>query len=354
VAGHRHRSRLGDRRSRTARRGEARPGKSLTADGDRGSSTSARDRVLEGDDARRLLDEQRRQTTARRSLERHRHFDAVSPEAGALDPSAFDEALADDADEALALLAELTGATDERLRALARRLAARVVLDVARTGRVRTGGVGRPVSVPADRSLGDLDLDASLEALTLRRAGGGPVDAADLRVTSWGTPSTSLCLLVDRSGSMHGDRLAAAAMAAGAAAWRAGADHSVIAFGREAIVVKAQGDERRADAVADDLFRLRGFGPTDLGLALRTAREQLARSSARRRVAVVLSDCRATEGGDPVPAARALGADRLGVLAPADDADDAVAFARATGARLALLAGPSAVPAAFTALLDPP
>lgn len=310
--------------------------------------------MLEGDDARRLLAEQRRQTTSRRSLERHRHFDAVSPEAGVLDEGAFDEALDDDADEALSLLADLTGATDERLRALARRLAARVVLEVSRTGRFRTGGVSRPITRPADRALGDLDLDASLEALTLRRAGGGPIDAAELRVTSWGTPSTALCLLVDRSGSMHGDRLAAAAVAAGAAAWRAGADHSVIAFGREAIVLKSQGDERRPDAVADDLFRLRGFGPTDLGLALRTAREQLARSSATRTVVVLASDCRATEGGDPVPVARALGVDVLGVLAPADDADDAAAFARATGARLAPLTGPSGVPAAFAALLDRP
>ncbi len=269
-----------------------------------------------------------------------------------LDESAFDEALADDADAALSLLADLTGATDEKLRALARRLAARVVLDVARTGRVRSGGIGRPVTAPSDRALGDLDLDASLEALTLSRAGGGPATADELRVTTWATPSTALCLVVDRSGSMHGARLASAAVAAGAAAWRAGADHSVIAFGREAVVVKAQGDDRRADAVADDLLRLRGFGPTDLALALRAARGQLERSPARRKVAVVLSDCRATEGGDPVGAARAIGADVLGVVAPADDADDAAAFARATGARLATLTGPSAVPAAFAALLD--
>ncbi len=271
---------------------------------------------------------------------------------GALDEAAFDDALAEDPDAALTLLAELTGATDEQLRALARRLAARVVLDVSRTGRVRRGGIGRPVTQPADRALGDLDLDASLEALTLARASGTPAAADELRVTTWGTPSTALCLVVDRSGSMHGERLAAAAVAAGAASWKAGTDHSVIAFGREALVLKGQGDDRRPEAVADDLLRLRGFGPTDLGLALRVARAQLERSPARRKVVVVLSDCRATEGGDPRPSALALGADEVGVIAPADDADDATAFARSIGARVVPLSGPSGIPAAFAALLD--
>ena len=51
-----------------------------------------------------------------------------------LDEAAFDDALADDPDETLALLADLTGATDEGLRMLARRLAGRVVVDLARTG----------------------------------------------------------------------------------------------------------------------------------------------------------------------------------------------------------------------------
>ena len=53
-------------------------------------------------------------------------FDEVSPEVGTLDPDAFDELLEGDPDAALGLLAAMTGATDEGLRALARRLAGRM------------------------------------------------------------------------------------------------------------------------------------------------------------------------------------------------------------------------------------
>ena len=49
----------------------------------------------------------------------------------------------DDADAALSLLAEMAGATDRTLRELARRLAGRLVLDLARTGAPRTKGLGK-------------------------------------------------------------------------------------------------------------------------------------------------------------------------------------------------------------------
>ena len=149
---------------------------------------------------------------------------------GLLDEDAFDSALAEDADGALVLLAALTGATDERLREAARRLAARVVLDVTRAGPARATGVGRIERRPADRAEGDLDLDASLEPLQLARAGGTAPPLDELRVSTWGRPSTALCLVVDRSGSMNGERLATAALAAAASSWRAGEDYSVVAF----------------------------------------------------------------------------------------------------------------------------
>ncbi|MEZ5167835.1 MAG: hypothetical protein R2695_15630 [Acidimicrobiales bacterium] len=65
---------------------------------------------------------------------------------------------------------------------------------------------------------------------------------------------------------------------------------------------------------------------------------------------ILLSDCRATAGADPVTVARRL--DELCIIAPADDADDAVAFARATGAAFATIAGPTDIPAAFAAVLS--
>ncbi|QXC63344.1 VWA domain-containing protein [Aquihabitans sp. G128] len=306
--------------------------------------------MLEGDAAQEAVAEAGRRTVSRRDLARHQRFDQVSKEVGTLDEGQFDDLLEEAPDDALALLADLNGATDERLRALAHRLSARVVVDLARSATSTTRrGVGRLERARADRAAGDLDLDGSLDAIVAARRGGLPPRAEDLSVSAWRRPATAVCLLVDRSGSMTGERLATAAVTAAAVALRAGDDCSVVAFGSEAIVLGSQGQPRPPGDLVVDLCRLRGFGTTDVGLALRAAAWQLSRSGAERRLTILLSDCRATAGGDPLDDAHAL--DELVVLTPGDDTADAQAFARAAGVRWAPLHGPSSAPAALDELL---
>ncbi len=269
---------------------------------------------------------------------------------GELDEVAFAEALAQDPDEALGLLADLAGATDERLRELARRLAGRLVVELASTGPTRRRGVGKVRRLPYRPDGGDLDLDASMEALAIARAGGSPPDPDELRVRGWVKPGTALCLLVDRSGSMSGRPLATAAVAASAVAFRAPADHSVLAFASDVIVAKSQETPRSPEQVVNDLLVLRGHGTTDLALALRAAHAQLDRSRAARRIAVLLSDCRATVQGDVTEAAARF--DELWVVAPEGDSADAEALAASVGARLVTVAGPSDVADAFARLAE--
>lgn len=290
-----------------------------------------------------------RRTTSRRDLSRHDRFDDVSPEVGQLDEEAFDEFLDEDPDEALALLADLTGATDERLRELARRLAGRIIVDVAKTGVARHRGTGRLVNQRSAHIDGDVDLDASLDAIVDARSQRRPPHAEELVVRAWARPDTALCLVVDRSGSMNGARLAAAAVTAAAVAHRHGLDCSVIAFGDEAVVIKSQGEHRPTEDIVSDLLRLRGHGTTDVGLAVRTAGLQLQRSQAGRRVTILLSDCRPTTGGSPVADAGHL--DELAIIAPADDTADAEALAEAVGARWVGIDGPSSAPDALALVL---
>lgn len=271
---------------------------------------------------------------------------------GTIDEAAFGELAGDDADEALALLADLTGATDTRLRDLARRLAGRVVIDLAApAGRTTRGRAGRLRTSRLPETGGDLDLDASLGPLLEARAGGRPPAVDELRGRLWSRPSVALCLVVDRSGSMGGGRLAAAAVGAACVGWRAPEDHSVLAFAEDTLVLQRQGGTRPVDAVVTDLFSLRGHGPTDLAGALRAATFQLVRSDASRRVAILLSDARPTAGDDPVAAACALaGVGELAIVAPADDDSEARALAAEVGGRCVALAGPSSVPEAMAAL----
>jgi len=304
--------------------------------------------VKEGDDADAEVAQNQKRTTSRRDLARNPRFEQVSPEVGELDEDAVDDAMRDDPDETLALMADLVGATDQKLRELAKRLAGRLFLDVARRGPVRPRGVGLLRDLPYSPDGGDLDVDASMEAIVEGRAGG--IDASRLRLRGWVNPGTALCLLVDRSGSMGGKPLATAAVAAAAVASRSPQDYSVLAFGKDVVVAKGQTTPKPSDLVVNDVLALRGWGTTDLAGALRIAADQLSRSRAGRKVTVVLSDCRATVDGDPVAAASAL--DEVVVIAPESDDEEARAFASRVGARLTTVAGPSQVAEALGRALD--
>lgn len=161
---------------------------------------------------------------------------------------------------------------------------------------------------------GDLDLD-----LTLEVAGGRPKHADELIARRWTAPRRALCLLVDHSGSMRGHAVGLAAMATSAVVLTRTerASTSVIAFAADALILQRQGEVRPPSALVDDLLSLRGKGRTDLALALRTASWELAREPAAERLAIVLSDCRATTGDDPLTALSGL--DRVDVLGTADD-----------------------------------
>ena len=258
--------------------------------------------------------------------------------------------MVDDPDEMLAMLADLAGATDQRLRDLARRLAARLFLDLARRGPSARRGVGRLIEQPYRPDGGDLDLDASFGEIVEAAAAGAAVNAERLRIRSWSTPDTALCLVLDRSGSMGGKPLATAAIAAAAVALRSPASYSVLAFGKDVVAVKSQGSDKSSERVVSEVLSLRGHGTTDLAGALRSAGEQLNRSTAARKIVVLLSDCRSTVEGDVHAAGAAL--PELVVVAPAQDCEEAIRFASDCGARIATTAGPSHVIEALAAVLE--
>ncbi len=253
-----------------------------------------------------------------------------------------------DPDAALALLAELTTATDEALRTRARRLAARIVLDRTRTGRTLLRGTGRPRIVPASRG-GDLDLDASFDAVIGARAEARAPHLDDLLARDWGRPELALCLLVDDSGSMTGARLARAAMIAAACALRAPAEHAVLAFARDVRPLRRVTETLPPETVVERVLRLRGHGITALASALAAGAETLAATRATRRVLVLLSDCRATDEQDPVPVAAAI--PELVILAPGNDSEAAAALAAASGARWGAFDHVDAAPALLAQLL---
>jgi len=288
-------------------------------------------RVLEGRGAERALRDGSRRTRSRAELvSAYPELSDVSPEVGQLDERAFEELRRRDPDLATALLADLATATDPALREQARRLAARVFVRMARGGPPARRGYRRlaPLTGVAEA---DVDVERTLE-----RAAGRPRSAEDFVVRDWRSARPAACLLIDQSGSMRGRGMALAAVAAAGAALAATdrADCSVLAFNRDAIVLQAQGRPRPPQRLVTDILSLRAHGTTNLELALRAAAAQLGRAASPQRLAIVMSDCLATAGGDPLTAL--AGIDRLHVLGTSTDPesiDRCRALARRAGGR---------------------
>jgi magnesium chelatase subunit D len=277
-------------------------------------------------------------TKGRRELAaRHESFDEVSPDLGELDVEAFGAALARDPEAAAAMLADMAVATDEQLRAAARRLAGRVFIQLGRVGPARARGTRR--LGPSSGWEGDLDLDRTLDAWTpgpTRRPG-----ADDIVTRTWTAHRRAVSLVVDISGSMQGLAVALAAVAAAGVVIAAEGklEPSVLAFGAGVRVLQAQGARRQREELLSELVALRGHGTTDLAAGLREASRQLAGAVADERVVVLLSDCLHTAGDEP---AEALGGiDRLHVLVPLAGAE-----AETTAATLAARGGGRAQPVA--------
>ncbi len=277
-----------------------------------------RGQILTGEEARKAVTEAGRRTNGRSELSHNDAFNKISPDVGQLDQAAIEEMFENDPDAALELLATVANATDITLRAAARRLAVQLVVRVARDTKQPARGIHRLRSTPGEMS-GDLDLDATLA----RSDGLLPVSTDEVVTRTWAAGRRAICLLVDRSGSMTGHQVAMAAMGAAGVilAGNERTEISVVAFNRDAIVLQHQGQARSVVDIVNDLLTLRGKGETDLALALRAARTELERTSARERLVILLSDAKHTAG--QLPELAATGIDRLHVIGTSDDDESA-------------------------------
>jgi magnesium chelatase subunit D len=280
-----------------------------------------------------------RRTMSRAELaSQHASFPEVSPEPGAVDEDALAGLLAEDPDAAAMLLADLTRASDEQLRAAARRLAGRVFVQLAAVGQHRSRGVRRLGAGRSDD--GDLDLEKTIG----RMSGTWPPAADEIATRAWRARQRSVVLLVDSSGSMSGLALAIAAIAAAGVVLAADGrlEPAVLAFSGSVTVLQRRGTRRPPADVVTELVAMRGHGRTDLAAGLRAAAAELAGSGGEREV-ILLSDCIATAGGDP--AAALAGIDRLQVLVPLPT-DESIA------AGLALAAAGGGVSRTVSSLAD--
>jgi Mg-chelatase subunit ChlD len=195
------------------------------------------------------------------------------------------------------------------------------------------GGGGRIASVPYRHRSDDIDLDRTLDVLTERPV---PEDT-DIVVRERLRTRRSVVLVVDASGSMRGEKARIAAATIGALATDLVDDQlAVVAFWSDAAVLRPLESDLRAPALLDRLLRLPARGLTNVHFGLTVGLAELARSSVRRRSAVLLTDAVHNAGPDPRPLARRFG--ELHVMLQTEgehDAPLAAALARMGRGRLA-------------------
>jgi MoxR-like ATPase len=207
---------------------------------------------------------------------------------------------------------------DPEVTRMAHRIARRLAVRRRPRDRVVGRGRGRLASVPYRYNSDDIDLDRTLEMLTER-----PVpDDTDIIVRERMLTHRAIVLLGDVSGSMRGEktRMAAATIAA-LASDLADDELAVIAFWKNAALLKPIDRGAGTGRLLTDLLRIPARGLTNVTFALETGLAELARATARQRIGVLLSDAVHNAGPDPRDVARRY--ERLHVLLEADGEHDA-------------------------------
>ena len=191
------------------------------------------------------------------------------------------------------------------VRQMAATIARRLSVRPRGRDRLAARGSGRLVSVPYRYGSDDIDLDRTLEVLTERPV---PEDT-DIIVRERMRSRRAVVLMVDVSGSMRGEKVRIAAATVGALAGDLVDDElAVVAFWRDAVLVKPLTHPMPALRILDDLLRIPARGLTNIHFALDVGVGELGRS---RRGGATGSSCRTpctTPAPIPVSWRRASGA----------------------------------------------
>jgi Mg-chelatase subunit ChlD len=209
---------------------------------------------------------------------------------------------------------------DREVAAMAQRIARALAVRRRPRDARSERGTGALASVPYRYRSDDIDLDRTIEVLTERPV---PEDT-DIVVRERMGSRRATVLVVDVSGSMRGEkvRIAAATVAALSADLSGAGDQlALVAFWSDAAVLATLTEPATPSALLDRLLRIPARGLTNVGFGLAVAHAELARSSARRRTAVLLTDAVHNAGPDPRDLARRFG--ELHVLLETDGEHDA-------------------------------
>lgn len=221
-----------------------------------------------------------------------------------VDKQDLEEAIEEGEHDPLEILAQMASFFDRSdLRDLARQLAVDLIIEDARRNVSYRTGRGKLSSMPYRADTADIDLERTVENLI-----GKPYpEDSDFFIWERRQRSRAYALILDISGSMKGKKIFYAAMALAAVAVRVHKEpYSVIAFWRDAAMLKQIQEPADLNQLLEKLFSLPGRGLTNLELGLRAGLDQLETATTQERVGILFSDGLQTAGPPAEPLASAF------------------------------------------------
>ncbi|HEX4110214.1 MAG TPA: AAA family ATPase [Solirubrobacteraceae bacterium] len=186
---------------------------------------------------------------------------------------------------------------EEDLYERARRLAREILLRLPKRVLTANAGRGKLATIRYRWGSDDLDLDRTLEEI----AGNPFPEAEDFWVHERLRARRAYALMLDVSGSMRGEQLVNAAVAAGALATAIDRDDlAVIAFWRDGAVLEPLSARIDTERLLRRVLSLPARGLTNLHLGLELGLRELSRASTRDRIGILFSDAGHNLGEDPL------------------------------------------------------
>jgi len=184
----------------------------------------------------------------------------------------------------------------------------------ARLGSSETGAV--PATTVRPYLLGDddelVDVDETLENLLSKGKTVDMIDYDDFLVAETVHGRRAVCIALDVSGSMSGEKLAYLAICATMLVYAMRRDELALCFFESNThVVKDLGEEADIEEIADDLLTLQPMGGTMVSRALQWASHNFKQTAAQDKLCVIFSDGEIFDLEESLPSLRALRA--LGV-----------------------------------------
>jgi hypothetical protein len=226
--------------------------------------------------------------------------------------------------DSLEVFANIFGMLKRDVRAIAVKIASRLIIKIAKQIADTGYRSGQLKLVNGFRDGVDIELDRSLEKYT-EEPQQGILDNLVSYVRQ--RERKAFVMMFDHSYSMKGIKIVLAAITAASIVQHFKRDYAILAFSNKISVLKGIDENIGPEEVLEKLFALELYGDTDIRMALDAGLKQLF--GFERKTGLLLTDGAWNKGGDPLEAAARF--DKLSVIGFPPAKQDKVKYLAAKG-----------------------